>query len=336
MQHAPASPVLSPVSSLAVSLRRAEQTDGELLRGFVDGDDQQAFAVLVRRHGPHVLATCRRVLNRVQDAEDAFQATFLLLARRALGFLNADSVGGWLHEVGYRTAMTMRRPSSRRRRHEERAATPQPHPATAEAARRELQHLLDEAVSSLPSAYREPFVLCCLENLGCAEVACRLRIKEGTVWSRVAEARKRLQRSLTRRGVAPGLALGVAALGLERALAQVPHELIARTAQAAALWTGGREDPEGDADVGQRDHHAVGPPAGREPGGDLRPPVGRGERDVRPEGEALAGAAGPGQEFVSERTGSRAVEVAHGVARGGKWTGDPTRTPSPGPGSGRS
>jgi RNA polymerase sigma factor (sigma-70 family) len=237
--------VLSHLRFLAASLRRVEQTDGDLLRRFVDHNDQQAFAVLVKRHGQHVFGVCRRVLIQLQDAEDAFQATFLLLARRAPSLLTSASVGGWLHEVAHRMAMTTRRATARRRRHEAQAATSQPDAATTEAARRELQHLLDEAVSSLPSKYREPFVLCCLEELGCSEAARRLRIKEGTVWSRLAEARKRLRRSLTRRGVAPGLAAGVAALGADSARARLPADLIARTARAAALWTSGQALPAG-------------------------------------------------------------------------------------------
>jgi len=225
---------------LAVTLRRVEQTDGELLRGFLVHNDQQAFTTLVKRHGPLVLAVCRRVLFRIQDAEDAFQATFLLLARRASGLVAADSVGGWLHEVGYRMAMNIRRAAARRRKYEGKAIVDRPDTTATETARRELQQMLDEAVGSLASKYREPFVLCCLGNLSCSEAARRLHIKEGTVWSRLAEARKRLQRRLTRRGITPGLALGTAALGADSTLAGMPAELVARTAHAVALLKGGQ------------------------------------------------------------------------------------------------
>lgn len=213
--------------------KTAEQTDGALLRAFSTGNDQAAFAALVKRHGALVLAVCRRVLRQDQDAEDAFQATFLFLARRAASLHKQGSLAGWLHGVARRMATNARRANARRRRHERQAKSMEPANPAWEAAWREVQVLLDEEIQRLPEKYREPFILCCLENQGGAAVALRLGLKEGTVWSRLAEARKRLARRLAKRGVALSAALTAATLAPSQVVATVPASLASATVAAS-------------------------------------------------------------------------------------------------------
>jgi RNA polymerase sigma factor (sigma-70 family) len=223
------------IRRLAAAHRIKEQTDGHLLRAFLADNDQLAFTELMRRHGPMVLAVCRRVLHHAQDAEDAFQATFLLLARQARSIRRTESLAGWLHGVASRMATNARRAASRRRKYEDQApSTPPPNPAWS-AAWREVQAILDEEIDRLPQTYRQAFVLCCLENRSCAEAARQLGQKEGTVWSRVSRARKLLQERLAKRGVSLAAVLGAAALSGNTALSATPPALIATTVKAAAL-----------------------------------------------------------------------------------------------------
>jgi RNA polymerase sigma factor (sigma-70 family) len=224
----------------AVARERAGgQTDGELLRAFLDAKDQAAFSALVKRHGPLVLAACRRVWYQPQDAEDAFQATFLVLAQKAASLRSKESLAGWLYKVARHMAMNARRAAARRRKHEEQArAAPTTTPAW-NAAWREVQGILDDEIARLPDKYREAFLLCCVEGRSRSEAARQLGLKEGTVWSRVAEARKRLQTRLARRGVALGAVLAAAGLG-EGLRASVPVSLAASTATAVERVVSGK------------------------------------------------------------------------------------------------
>ncbi len=161
MLSEPVGPVLGHIRRLAVALQPT-QTDGKLLDDFLTRHDEQAFAALMKRHGPLVMAVCRRVLPNVQDAEDAFQATFLFLARRASRLAGAESLGGWLHEVGYRMAMNIRRSNARRRRREGQVKVSTVEPVDQSVAWKDLQQTIDQAIAGLPPIYREPFILCCL------------------------------------------------------------------------------------------------------------------------------------------------------------------------------
>ena len=209
------------------------QADGELLRAFVRRGDQDAFAVLVKRYGPLVLATCRRVLRQLEDAEDAFQATFIVLARQARALVKNECVGGWLHRVAHRLALNARRALERRHHHERQSTAMNPTNPESEASWREVQVLLDDETQRLPERYRDPFILCALGGQSCAAAARQFGLKEGTVRSRLAEARKRLQARLSRRGVELTAVLGAAALAPSVATAQVGPALVAKAVSAA-------------------------------------------------------------------------------------------------------
>src|SRR5262249_17440839 len=161
-------PVLRHIRRLSGAFRSQEQSDRELLFAFIAQKSEEAFSAIVRRHGPMILAVCRRV--HAEDAEDALQATFLHLARRARSLENVKSLAGWLHGVAYRMAMNGRRSALRRRRYERSVAPVPPQSPAWQAAWREVQVLLDEEIGRLPEKNRAPFVLCYLENKSCAEI----------------------------------------------------------------------------------------------------------------------------------------------------------------------
>jgi RNA polymerase sigma factor (sigma-70 family) len=217
------------------SLPTAPQlTDAQLLRRFVEQREEAAFAALLQRHGPMVLGVCRRVLRHQQDAEDAFQATFLVLARRAGAIRSRPQLAGWLYGVAYRTARHARRLACKRRARERQVAN-MPEPAVVMAdAWNDLQPVLDEELARLPDRYRAALVLCDLEGKTRPEVARELGCPEGTVSSRLARARRRLAQRLTRRGVT--LSAGALATVLvEHATASVPPALGSAIVQAASL-----------------------------------------------------------------------------------------------------
>lgn len=194
-------------------------SDGQLLERFRNGRDESAFEVLIWRHGPMVLSVCRRVLRDEQDAEDAFQATFLVLVRKAGSIAQLESVGSWLYKVAYRAALEARTRSSRWTETVPHGAGP-PAPEGIDAAVwRELRVLLDEEVDRLPVKYREPFVLCYLEGQTTDAAARTLKCPRGTVATRLAWARQRLRNRLAQRGVALSVAALTAALASRPATA---------------------------------------------------------------------------------------------------------------------
>ncbi|HEV3263695.1 MAG TPA: sigma-70 family RNA polymerase sigma factor [Gemmataceae bacterium] len=238
--HVRAETILQHVRALVGSETTRDLTDGDLLHRFAVSGEEAAFAALVRRHGRLVLDVCRQVLRQEQDAEDAFQATFLVLARRAGSIQKGEAVGSWLYGVAYRTAMSARKAAARRRRREHRPEERTPEQPVSEAALRELQNILSAEVQRLPEKYRVPFVLCCLEGKSKAEVARELGWKEGTVSSRLAQARKRLQEQLQRRGVALSAALCAVAVATGSCAAAVPVGLTAAVLAGALSFARGR------------------------------------------------------------------------------------------------
>jgi RNA polymerase sigma factor (sigma-70 family) len=186
--------------------------DGSLLERFTTRRDEEAFAVLVQRYGPMVLGVCRRALNHEQDAEDAFQATFLVLARNAGSVRKQESVGSWLYGVAYRIACKARTIRGRRRAREVELKEVPAEEGSPEWLWREVRPVLDEEVNRLPPKYRLVFVLCYLEGMTNEQAARQLGCPLGTVLSRLARAREQLRGRLTRRGLAVSVALLAAAL----------------------------------------------------------------------------------------------------------------------------
>ena len=214
-------------------------SDAELLKSYCSKGDAQAFSALICRHGELVGSICRRVLQHHHDAEDAFQATFLVLASKAGSIRKVVSLASWLHGVAYRIAMNAKRA---RGRHSgevlETTGRPQDTPATA-VALREAQIIVHEELNHLPERYRAPFVLCCLEGKSRTEAAQEMGWRIGTVSSRIAQARMLLQERLTRRGIM--LSVAMCMLDLTHASAgAIDPALAARTAEAAVAFTAGK------------------------------------------------------------------------------------------------
>jgi RNA polymerase sigma-70 factor (ECF subfamily) len=218
----------------AASLQEAlGQTDGQLLGRYVACRDDVAFEALVRRHGPMVLGVCRRLLTNHQDAEDAFQATFLVLVRKAASVRPRDKVANFLYGVAYRAAQKARAATARRQSREKQVRT-LPEPATvADGIWQDLVPLLDRELSRLPEKYRLPLVLCDLEGRTRAEAAGQLRWPEGTVAGRLARGRALLARRLARHGLPLSGGVLTALLAENAASACVPVALVASTGKAA-------------------------------------------------------------------------------------------------------
>jgi RNA polymerase sigma factor (sigma-70 family) len=217
----------------------AEVSDGQLLEAFVSRRDAAALQSLVRRHGPMVLGVCRRVLRDPHDVDDAFQAAFLVLARKAASVSPRQRVGNWLYGVAHTTAVRLRAANARRRVRERQVADlPQPEAEPGDP-HGDLHQLLDEELARLPDKYRVPIVLCDLEGRTRREVARQLNLPEGTLSSRLTAARRLLGKRLTRRGLAvSGGAL--AAVSHAAASACVPAVLMRATVKAATLAAEGQ------------------------------------------------------------------------------------------------
>ncbi len=230
--------VLRYVRALADPERGGERTDADLLRQFVARRDEGAFADLLARHGPLVLGVCRQVLGNEADAEDAFQATFLVLARKAASVRSRQSLSAWLYRVALNLARTARGSAARRRAVERQVAAMSPvRPALAPPD--DWRPLLHEEVDRLPEKYRVPIVLCYLEGRTNEEAARELGWPVGTVKGRLARARDLLGTRLTRRGLALP-AGGVGLLLTQSAVrAAIPAALADSTLKAALQFAAG-------------------------------------------------------------------------------------------------
>lgn len=218
------------MTALSTGLRRVAERlapdpapDGELLARFLATRDETAFASLVRRHAAMVFGTCRRVLGNAADADDAFQAAFVVLVRKAHSLTARPCVGNFLYGVAFHTALKARAMATKRRAKEAKATRPEP------AGDGELTRVLDEELARLPDKYREPVVLCELEGVPRREAAGRLGIPEGTISSRLATAHRMLAKRLAARGFA---AVAVAAVLADQAVA-VSETLTAAAVRAA-------------------------------------------------------------------------------------------------------
>jgi RNA polymerase sigma factor (sigma-70 family) len=211
-------------------------TDGNLLDLYIRHKDEAAFESLVRRHGPMVLGVCRRILSKSHDAEDAFQATFLVLVRKAAGIRPAGMVGNWLYGVAHRTALEARRSAAQRRAKEAHVA---PRTETPEDPLAHLRPLLDQELTRLGDKYRAVLVLCDLEGRTRKEAAQQLGLPEGTIASRQARARNLLAKRLTRHGVTISGGALAAALAQEAVSASAPLSLVLDTVRAATAYAAG-------------------------------------------------------------------------------------------------
>jgi RNA polymerase sigma factor (sigma-70 family) len=217
-------------------------TDRSLLERFAEAGEETAFAELIRRHGPMVLAACRRVLSCEADAEDAFQATFCVLARKASSGGWRHSIGNWLYTVAYRIACRARARTARHRQQERAAAAMRAAAAPVEMDP-QLGCLLDQELARLPEKYRAPLVLCYLEGQSNEEAARTLGWPKGTVQGRLARARELLRMRLTRRGIA--LSIGAAGmLETDMALAAVSGNLLHATVHTALQFAARQTTPD--------------------------------------------------------------------------------------------
>jgi RNA polymerase sigma factor (sigma-70 family) len=232
-------PVLRFLRRLVAAGSGGDSTDRQLLQRFASQREEAAFAELVGRHGPMVLGVCGRVLQDPNDTDDAFQATFLVLARKAGSLAQPEKLANWLYGVACRTAARAKAEAARRRLHERQLTDMPPAEARPNGAEsfHELRPVLDEEVQRLPDKYRAPLVLCYFDGKTYAEAAQVLGWAEGTVSGRLARARELLRGRLTRRGLTLSVGALATALSQNAAPAAAPPALADITAKAATLFT---------------------------------------------------------------------------------------------------
>jgi RNA polymerase sigma factor (sigma-70 family) len=239
MAHHPMSEVLQHLRRAALRRDGADLTDGQLLEDYLRRRDEAALAALVRRHGPMVWGVCRRVLRNYHDAEDAFQATFLVLVRKAASVVPRQMLANWLYGVAHQTARKARATTAMRGARESQV-TRMPEPAATDPELwDDLQPLLDQELAGLPDIYRVALVLCNLEGKTRKEAARQLGVPEGTLAARLARGRVLLARGLARHGLAVSGGTLAAVLAQNAARAGVPMALGSSTIKAASLYAAG-------------------------------------------------------------------------------------------------
>lgn len=235
----PMSRVIHGLRQLALTHEGMPLTDGQLLERFVSRREPAALEASVQRHGPMVWGVCRRLLHH-QDAEDAFQATFLILVRKAAAVVSREMVGNWLYGVAHQAALNARTRIARRRAREVQVAA-MPEPAVSDPDRwRDMRPFLDQELSRLPDTYRVVVVLCDLEGKSRKEAARQLDLPEGTVASRLARARAMLAKRLARHGLAVSGGALAAALAQNAASAGVPPLVVSVTIKAVTAVAAGQ------------------------------------------------------------------------------------------------
>jgi RNA polymerase sigma factor (sigma-70 family) len=235
MAARPLHKTLEPLRQLAASQFFADWPDQRLLERFLAQRDQTAFAELLQRHRRLVWGVCRHLLGHEQDAEDAFQATFLVLALKGQSIRKTQALSSWLHGVAYRCAMQIKRQETRRQRREQDTARAPFYDPARETNVRDLAALLQTEVQRLPEKHRAPFILCCLEGKSREEAARALGWKAGTVSGRLARARQELQQRLARMGIPLAAASAAAAI----AEADVSAAVMAATARGVLAAASG-------------------------------------------------------------------------------------------------
>lgn len=231
-----------PATSVAALLHHVRRVlgdrpapDGVLLEQFARHADGDAFAALMRRHGPLVWSVSRRCTRHEQDAEDVYQATFLMLARKAGAIRKSSSVGSWLYGVAHRLALRTRTEAARRRLREERAAIPATAASADDVTWRELREVLDEELARLPDKYRAPLLACYFEGMTQEEAARQLGWTPRSVKDRLERGRNRLRIRLAKRGVTLSMTLAGSMLAGGLATAAAPPSLAESTLRAAVL-----------------------------------------------------------------------------------------------------
>jgi RNA polymerase sigma factor (sigma-70 family) len=239
MSSAQVGAVLRHIRRLAADRKDHDLPDHQLLERFARHHDEAAFAALLRRHGAMVLGVCRSVMHDLHDAEDAFQAAFLLLAQKAGSIYRREAVSGWLYRVAYHAAVRARAAAARRRGLEKRAVTMPSTDPVLDLSLREVRGVLFEELERLPEAYRTPLVLCGLEEKSLDEAARLLGWTRWTVKGRLQRGRELLRRRLGRRGLELPAALTAAALALDAGSSSLSAALADSTLRAAVKVAAG-------------------------------------------------------------------------------------------------
>jgi RNA polymerase sigma factor (sigma-70 family) len=239
MAKAVSSPILQLIRRVVEDQSVRQLSDHHLLQQFSDQQDEAAFGTLLRRHGPTVLDVCRSVLGNEADAEDAFQATFLILVRKAPSIRKTASVGSWLHGVAYRTALKARLQSATRQKKEARAPARQVSEAD-DVTWREVRQVLHQELSGLAERYRVPLVLCYLEGKTQDAAAAQLGLATSTLKERLERGRSLLRARLVRRGLGPAAVLLATAWPSATTSACLPATLVSSTGKAANLFAAGQ------------------------------------------------------------------------------------------------